>query len=133
MMLSFLLVSMIGFSLSLYMYLIELKIKDTPSYKPVCDISDKISCSKPIKSKYSNLLFFSNAVIGMGFYGLLMILSFFDAINFIFFASLVACIASCFLAYILYFKINSLCLICTSLYVVNFTLLFMSMRLLGLI
>lgn len=126
MMIWFIVLSIIGFSISLYTYIVEQKIKSASSYKPVCDISDKISCSKVMKSQYSNIFFFSNAVIGMAFYILVAVLAFLHATKLLLIAAICACLVSCVLAYLLYFKIKSFCILCTSLYIVNFLLLILS-------
>ncbi len=110
----------IGFCISLYTYIVEKKIKSVPGYKPVCDISDKISCSKPMKSAYSNIFFFSNAIIGMIFYFFIAMLVLLHADKLLLIASISSCIVSLFLAYLLYFRVKSLCLLCTSLYIINF-------------
>ncbi|HZW61468.1 MAG TPA: vitamin K epoxide reductase family protein [Candidatus Babeliales bacterium] len=120
----FLILALLGFSISLYTYIIEKKITLNPQYKPVCDLSDRISCSKPIKSAYGSLFFVSNSLIGLVFYLLVALLAINDAINLILIAAIGATIASCILAYILYFKIKAICLLCTSLYIVNIILLF---------
>ena len=55
------LLAVLGFGISLYTYITEQKVKLNPEYKPVCDLSDRISCSKPMKSQYANIFFLSNA------------------------------------------------------------------------
>jgi vitamin-K-epoxide reductase (warfarin-sensitive) len=115
--------ALIGFGISLYAYFVEKKIKEDASYKPACDLSDRISCSKPLNSQYGNLFFVSNTVAGMSFYALIALLAALNASTLILVAAIGACILTLYLAYLLYFKIKSLCLVCTSLYVVNFLIL----------
>ena len=62
MIISIMILSCLGFFVSLYTFIIEEKIKRDRSYKPVCDISDAISCSKPIMIQYGNLIGFSNTI-----------------------------------------------------------------------
>jgi len=118
----------LGFCISLYTYIIERKIKETPDFKPVCDISDRISCSKPMKSAYSNIFFFSNALVGMAFYVLVAFLAVLQIEWLLALVIISGCIVSCFLAYLLYFKVKSLCLLCTSLYIINFLLLLIILK-----
>jgi len=120
-----------GFFLSLYAYLLERKVKINPNYKPLCDISDRISCTKPILSKYAHLFYFSNAAIGMFYYALVLMLAFLHAYKLLFVATLGACAASLFLGYLLYFKIKSLCIVCTVLYIINFGLLALALYTMG--
>jgi hypothetical protein len=75
MIISIFVVALVGFGISLYTYLLEEKIKRVPDYKPVCDISDRISCTKPMKSPYATLFYFSNAIVGMVFYALVALLA----------------------------------------------------------
>ncbi len=128
MFLLFIILAVIGFSISLYAYMVERKIRKVPTYKPVCDISDWVSCTKPMKSPYSDLFFVSNALVGMIFYIVIAILAVLNAIALLLVASIVACTVSSALAYLLYFKIKALCILCTSLYIINAILLFLSIK-----
>ena len=123
---SIFIIAAVGFIVSLYSFFIEQKLKYNPAYKPVCDISDRISCTKPFTSSYGNIFFLSNAVIGIFFYAFIMILAWCEYAMLIFYCSLVAVIISIYLAYILYTKIKSLCLLCTAIYAVNLALLVVS-------
>lgn len=120
--------AIVGFLVSVYAYITEEKIKENPNFKPVCDISDRISCSKPLKSEYANIFYISNTMAGIIFYALLAVLAFFNMAAALFYASIAACAASLYLAYLLYFKIQALCLICTSLYIINALLFFFSYK-----
>ncbi len=128
MILSIILLAMIGFSISLYTYLTELKVKENPDYKPVCDISDRISCSKPMKSQYANIFFISNALVALAFYTSLIPFALVNATHLLVFLTGISCIASVGLAYLLYFKIKTLCLLCTAMYIINALLFYMSLQ-----
>lgn len=117
-----LLLAVFGFGISLYGFMVEQKIKSNQDYKPVCDISDKISCSKPFKSPYGKLLGVSNTVVGMVFYATIFVLALFGQGQALQFLSLCALIATGVFAYLLYVKIKSFCLICNATYVVNILL-----------
>ncbi|MGE0206674.1 MAG: vitamin K epoxide reductase family protein [Candidatus Babeliales bacterium] len=122
MIISIFLVSLIGFALSYYAYNLEQKIEKNPFYKPVCDISDRFSCSKPILSQYGKLFGFSNALAGMVYYATTAILALMGQATILFYCALAALLASCVLAYILYARIKTVCLICTAIYMVNIIL-----------
>lgn len=113
----------IGFSISLYAYWVENKIKNEPEYKPACDLSDQISCSKPMLSQYANIFYFSNALWGIIAYTVIFLLAYFNMIQPLLVVAICMCIVSIILGYLLYFKIKSLCIVCTSLYIVNFLIL----------
>lgn len=121
--------AIIGFCISLYTYVLEKKVKENPAFKPVCDLSDRVSCTKPMKSPYANLFFFSNATVGMGYYVLIGLLAYFNMPQLLLIAAIGGVIVSCILAYILYVKIQSLCLLCTSLYIINALILFFVLNL----
>jgi vitamin-K-epoxide reductase (warfarin-sensitive) len=118
----------VGFCISLYTYLLEKKVKAAPDYKGFCDLSDTISCTKPMKTQYANLFYYSNAFIGMVFYLVVILLAYFKATSLLILATTAACAFSALLAYFLYFKIKSFCLLCTSLYIINILLLLLSLR-----
>jgi vitamin-K-epoxide reductase (warfarin-sensitive) len=124
----FIILAVLGFGISFYTYLLEQKLKEQSDYKAACDLADWASCTKPIKSSYANIFYFSNAVVGMLFYILVIIFSALGAMKLLFFASLAACLASAVLAYLLYFKIKSLCILCTSLYLINVILLILAIH-----
>lgn len=120
--------AIIGFFLSVYAYFIEQKIKIAPGYQPACDISERISCSKPFKSKYAYLFYFSNALVGIVYYPLIVLLAIFKIHYLLLIATFGSCIASCLFAYLLYFRIKTLCVICTSIYIVNILILALALK-----
>lgn len=120
------LLATVGLLVSAYGYFIEQKMKQDPTYKPVCDISDKISCSKPFQSPYGSLMKIPNTIFGIGFYSAMLAFSVLEYKQPLFYFSLAAVGVSCYLAYILYVKIKSLCLLCSTIYAVNFGLLLAS-------
>ena len=111
--------AILGFCLSVYSYLVETRLKKDSSYKPACDLSDKISCSKPFLSKYSKLYYFSTSIFGLGFYTALFFASLFGLTNLLILLSFVGMTTTIFLAFILYREIKSFCLICTAIYIIN--------------
>ncbi len=125
---SIIILAIIGFCISLYAYFTESKIKEDPNYHPACDINDRISCSAPLKSEYSNIFYFSNALMGMVYYVLVGTLAFFDMYRIVLMLTGAGVLITLFLAYLLYFKIKSLCIVCTSLYIVNILLLLFALR-----
>lgn len=126
---SIIILAVLGFGISLYTYVVENKIKKDSNYKPACDLSDRISCSKPMLSPYGNIFFFSNAVAGMLYYILIGLLAYVQAVNLLLIATVGGFLFSLILAYLLYFKIKAICLLCTSLYIVNIALLILSIKL----
>ena len=74
---SVIILAVIGFCISVYAYIVEQKIKKNADYKPACDLSDRISCSKVIQSPYASLFSLSNAQAGVIYYILVAILALF--------------------------------------------------------
>ncbi|XP_022916771.1 vitamin K epoxide reductase complex subunit 1-like protein 1 [Onthophagus taurus] len=124
--------SFIGLGLSIYSYFIE---QQDESYKAYCDISDVISCSKTFKSKYGTgfgiiedifgenfFLNKPNSLLGIVTYSVLIVLSQLNnkpSTTFHFICSILSVILSAFLAYMMVFKVKTICVICLSTYVVN--------------
>jgi vitamin-K-epoxide reductase (warfarin-sensitive) len=112
-----------GWLLSLYALFIEKKLKLNPNYKPICDISDNASCTKPILSEYGKIFGVSNAFLGTAFYLLLFFVAWRGFAHAAFWLSVMACLGSIIFAYILYVKVRSFCLICNAIYLINIGLL----------
>jgi len=121
--LSLIIVALIGLCISLYTYSVERKIKTNMNYKPVCDISDRISCTKPMQSAYANMFLVSNALVGVAYYLLVIACTALHAFNLLLVTASAACLFSLGMAYILYVKVEAFCILCTSIYVVNFLIL----------
>lgn len=119
-----LLLSFIGLVVALYGYALHMKVKQNPFYKPFCDISNLVSCTRTIKSPYSTFLGFPFAMYAALFYAVIFILSLFNAVSLIFLLSLAASILSVVLAVFCYMKLNAVCPLCVVLYIINFLLLF---------
>lgn len=114
----------VGIVLSIYLYFVEIRLKKNPAYKPYCNISDKISCTAPIKSPYGSLFFgIPNSIVGMIFYvaviGLIIAQQYLLALLLVIAANAMTPI----LAYILYVKIRSFCIVCSLIYAINILLL----------
>lgn len=118
--------AIIGLLLSIYTLYVEKKMEKSKNYKALCDISDKISCTKAFGTNYGHILGISNAIPGIGFYILILILTYYNQLNFIFYFSALSFLASIYLAYIIYFKLKNFCLVCNGIYVVNLLLLIFS-------
>ena len=119
-------VSILGLLLSVYAFFVEKKIEKSKSYKPLCDISKKISCTKAFASKYGRLAGVSNSFAGIFFYLIVVFLAFIGQLNYIFYLAIISVIGSVYLAYIQITKIKSFCLVCSGIYIVNLLLLFFS-------
>ncbi len=109
----------IGFFLSIYAIYVEYRINKNSNFRAACDISKKVSCSKPIKSAYGHVFGIPNSVIGIIYYPAIIYLSLVALTNHILILSSAALTFSIYLAYALYFKVKSVCPICTSIYAVN--------------
>lgn len=123
MVISVIIIAFIGLCLSAYAFFVEQKIAANPTYKPVCDLSDRISCTKPLASKYGKFFGVNNTVFGLIFYAAMIVAALFNAHTLMLYGAIAACCVTVVLAYILYFKIHSFCLVCSSIYLVNICLL----------
>ena len=116
------LLCMLGIALSAYALYVKKRFDQDNTYKATCDISDKISCTKAFSSGHGTLFLLPNSVWGILFYFLVFFCSYIS-LKLVFFLALLSVFGSVYLAYILYTKVKSYCLICTSIYAVNFLLL----------
>lgn len=129
MLVAIIILAIIGFCISLYTYTVEKKVRNEPTYQAACDLSDRVSCTKPMRSPYANLFYFSNAVAGMLYYVLVALLAAFDFNLLLQIATIAGFLVSVVMAYLLYVKVQSLCILCTSLYIINIALLILSLYL----
>ena len=114
----------IGFLLSAYAFFVEWQLTHNRAYKAACDISDRVSCTRPLLSPYAKMLGISNALLGVAFYAAIMVCDWWGYAEVVRYGTLLGALASVVFAYILYFKIHSLWLIGTSIYVVNALLVY---------
>lgn len=77
-------VTTVALLLSAYTLYVEAKAENDKNYRAVCDINEKISCSKVFTSEYGTgfglkflpeALKLPNGIYGIAFYGILLILS----------------------------------------------------------
>ena len=118
--------ALVGFLLSAYASYIERKRNQFHDYKAVCDINDKMSCTRAFTSEFGKMFGVSNSIWGMGFYLTVLVLNMFSLTNIIFYISIASVIGTIYLAYLLYFKVKSFCLICNAIYITNILLLIFS-------
>jgi vitamin-K-epoxide reductase (warfarin-sensitive) len=122
------LISLIGLLISIYGFYVQRKKNKNSSYKAVCDINNKFNCSNSLTGEYSKHFGIPNTVYGMFFYTILFILSFLEFPLLIFGLSTIAFLGSFYLAYILYFKVKDVCLVCNAIYLTNLLLFVFSFR-----
>jgi vitamin-K-epoxide reductase (warfarin-sensitive) len=117
-----LIIALIGLAISLYGINVERKLQQNAQYKAACDINDSISCSKPMLSEYNKMFGISNIWASALYYCAIIALILLNLPKLTLLLACAGVAVSAVFAYILYFKIQSLCLICTSLYIVNIAL-----------
>lgn len=117
-----LILATIGLLISIYGIMVERKLQQDAQYKAACDISDTISCTRPFLSPYGKMLGISNIWASAGYYIMIIAAVLADQPQLVMFITASGLLVTIGFAYILYFKVKSLCLICTSLYIVNIAL-----------
>ncbi|MBI2452438.1 hypothetical protein HYV50_05180 [Candidatus Pacearchaeota archaeon] len=123
---SIIILSAIGFLLSIYAFYVKKNHEKNKSYKPFCDISKKFSCTKAFSSKHGNLIGVSNTLFGIIFYPIVFIFALLNQAQLIFFLSIPALLASLYLAYLSYIKMKNFCLVCSLIYLINFLIFIFS-------
>jgi Predicted membrane protein len=120
------LLASLGLGISWYGYTVELKTTRDVTYKPSCDISDRISCTKAFTSPYGKLFGVSNTLVGMVFYVLVLVLAILGYTSLVRVLTVAGMMATGMFAYLLFVKVKSYCLVCAATYVVNILLLLAS-------
>ncbi|XP_050298555.1 vitamin K epoxide reductase complex subunit 1-like protein 1 [Anthonomus grandis grandis] len=122
---------LVGLGLSLYAYVVELHMDENKNYKPYCDISPHMSCTKAFGSSYGkgfgifgkkSVFYKPNSFFGIVFYSMIATLSLVNspvAVNASLFLIILSNFASMYFAYILYFILKDMCLVCIGTYLVN--------------
>ncbi len=127
----FQLLNITGLIISVYAFYVRYKVFKSSSYVPVCDISDKISCSRAFGSQYSKTLGIPNPLLGILYYSSIIMLSLFSVfLQYIFYLTILPFIFSLYLAYISYFRQRNFCVVCTFTYLLNIALTYLSFILL---
>jgi vitamin-K-epoxide reductase (warfarin-sensitive) len=99
-------------------------------YKPLCDITEKISCTKAFSSKHGKLAILPNPWYGIAYYSVILSLVLLQQQKIIFILSIFMMVITLYLAYISYYKQRNFCIVCTGIYLVNFITFFYSYSLL---
>lgn len=118
--------SLIGFAICVYGYIVERNFAKNPSYHAACDISDRVSCTKLFTSKYGKMFGVSNIILGMIFYITMTVLAYLGMTTLVFYGAVIAFLGTVVFAYISYVVMKVVCPLCTSIYVVNIALLIVS-------
>ena len=116
------LLAFIGLILSVYALYVKYRSR-SKQYKPWCDITENISCTKAFASRYGSLAVLPNPVYGVIAY--LVILTFSNS-RYVFYLSMFLFLVSLYLAYLSYVKQKNFCLVCTAIYVINIILFIVS-------
>lgn len=114
-----LVLALLGLGLSWYAFHVAQFAGTKKGYHPLCDINEKSSCSKAFTSEYGKTLGMFNGEWGMLFYTILVVLALLGEIQWMFLLACLSVIGSLYLAYILYFKVKTFCVVCTSVYITN--------------
>ncbi len=109
-----LLAAALGLLLSLWGALLDVKVQANPDFKAACDFSEKSSCTKTLKSRYSRLLFgISNTYFGIAFFAVMLVLAYLGGYqHVIFYSSAVGTLISGWLFAIIYLKQKNYCSLC---------------------
>ncbi len=121
-----LILSLIGLLISVYTLATERKLAKNKYYKPLCDINDKISCTKNFKSSDAKIFFIPNSLLGIFFFIIITVFTFFNYYNYIFYLSIPAFLFNIYLAYASHIKLKNFCLVCTFTYLIVISILIIS-------
>lgn len=114
--------AVIGLLISIYGITVERKLQQDMQYKASCDLSDTISCTRPMLSSYNKMFGVSNIWASAAYYLIILAAALLNQPQLLMLITGAGLLVTVVFAYILYFKIKALCLICTALYIVNIAL-----------
>lgn len=137
------LAALVGTLISSYGFYVEHRVESNENYEAMCDISEKISCTKVFSTEYGkgfgvvgkvlgedSALNVPNGVFGLIFYTTILVTAFSKCgkvAEVQKWMAVASNLLSVYLAYLLYFVIQNLCVVCVGLYIVNgFLLVFSS-------
>lgn len=118
--------TLIGFCLSVYVLHVEKYAGKKKDFRAWCDFTERISCTKAFTSEFAHTGMLPNSVIGMIGYSVMALLAYFNEIQYLFLISLACLSFSVFLAYVLFVRVRSYCLVCISIYAINLGLVLIS-------
>ena len=113
--------SFFGFLLSAYALWVRWNCRKS-GYRPLCDISDRISCTKAFASGVGVTLGIPNPIYGVLFYPLVAMLWQSGSLPAARLLAVLAVLASTYLAYVSY-KQRNFCVVCAAIYTANIAML----------
>ncbi|KAL7678417.1 hypothetical protein ACOME3_004642 [Neoechinorhynchus agilis] len=139
--------SLLGLLLSVYAYYLKLKLKKQPDYVALCDIKTGIGCTGVLKSRYGqgfgiaeklfgkeSPLNIPNSILGIIFYSFQFFTCYAQApvlLSVAYYSSILSIVFTVYLAYILFFVLKEICLICIPTYVLNIVIFLTNYKLLA--
>lgn len=120
------LLAAIGFLLSVYAWYVRWRASRSDEYKPLCDVSAHISCTKAFLSKEGRLGGFPNPIYGILYYGFIVLLLYDNLPRAFFWITVFGVIGSCYLAFVSYVRQRNFCLVCSAIYLINIFLFIMA-------
>ncbi|NBO39138.1 hypothetical protein EBU99_11205 [bacterium] len=132
-----LVIGLIGFGVSLYALILHIKSK-TSSASLNCDVNDVVNCSKVVGGEYGELFSIPLGAFGMSYFGIVMAMAILPAFlsaspSWIarrqLIVATIGSLVSLVLAYISYFKIGAVCIVCSTVHgltIVNFFITLMA-------
>uniref|UniRef100_A0A1L8DUT8 vitamin-K-epoxide reductase (warfarin-sensitive) n=1 Tax=Nyssomyia neivai TaxID=330878 RepID=A0A1L8DUT8_9DIPT len=136
--------SVVGLLLSIYTTHVEIQLELDNDYEALCDLNERISCTKVFASKYGkgfgivehvlgedSIFNQPNGLFGVFFYVLIALLCFVNdskVARVQIYLCIVSNVMSLYLAYLLYFILEDFCIVCVSTYIVNGINLFFAVK-----
>ena len=93
------------------------------SYHPLCDLHERISCTRAFTSAYAYTFGVHNAWYGIAFYAIVLAAALLGQGRLVLLLAIAAALRSAHLAYVSYVKQRNFCVVCTAVYIVNALLL----------
>ena len=136
------LTALTGLSISLYTAYVYTQKRDDPEYEAYCDISETVSCSRVVTSRFSkgfgllervldsdSILNIPNFILGLLFFIVYSLITLTGYFTFLLFpAATMSLLTSAYLFYILNFVMKVHCVVCYASYAICFILFLIEFR-----
>ena len=127
--------SVAGFGVSIYALIEHLKLEGG-ALGLECDINNLVNCTKVLGSKYGSLMGIPLGAFGMSYFGIAFAIALLPALAAVsarfvhgwqVLITGVGAVTSLFLAYLAYFQIQSICIVCSAVHVLSLLMFFWSL------
>ena len=121
-------VSLAGLVVAFYALYLDYMFEKNPEFKPVCDLSDTISCGKNFGNKKVRILGIPSSVLMLAYFIPMIILAYYDYVYAALAVAIFGVIASLYKEYRIVTIAKVFCLVCNLFFAFTFLLFYLVWR-----